>query len=146
MMKVASGGELSRFMLALKVVLAGKGSAPTLIFDEIDTGLGGAVADAIGARLGRLAAQVQVVAVTHAPQVAARAGTHFRIAKDSVKSEKGAAKGAAKGAKAEERVTTRVVGLAADARREEIARMLAGATITDEARAAAARLLQAAES
>ena len=150
MMKVASGGELSRFMLALKVVLAGKGSAPTLIFDEIDTGLGGAVADAIGARLGRLAAQVQVVAVTHAPQVAARAGTHFRIAKDSVKGEKGAAKGVAKGAakgvKAEERVTTRVVGLAADARREEIARMLAGATITDEARAAAARLLQAAES
>ncbi|MFY9292755.1 MAG: DNA repair protein RecN [Methylorubrum rhodinum] len=142
MMKVASGGELSRFMLALKVVLAGKGSAPTLIFDEIDTGLGGAVADAIGARLGRLAAQVQVVAVTHAPQVAARAGTHFRIAKDSVKGEKGAAK--AKG-KAEERVTTRVVGLAAEARREEIARMLAGATITDEARAAAARLLQGAE-
>ncbi|WP_342151409.1 DNA repair protein RecN [Methylorubrum sp. SB2] len=139
MMKVASGGELSRFMLALKVVLAGKGSAPTLIFDEIDTGLGGAVADAIGARLGRLAAQVQVVAVTHAPQVAARAGTHFRIAKDSVK---GGAK--AKG-KAEDRVTTRVVGLAAEARREEIARMLAGATITDEARAAAARLLQGAE-
>ena len=149
MMKVASGGELSRFMLALKVVLAGKGSAPTLIFDEIDTGLGGAVADAIGARLGRLAAQVQVVAVTHAPQVAARAGTHFRIAKDSVKGDgKGAAKGTAKGTakgKAEERVTTRVVGLAAEARREEIARMLAGATITDEARAAAARLLQGAE-
>ncbi|KQT53459.1 DNA repair protein RecN [Methylobacterium sp. Leaf456] len=141
MMKVASGGELSRFMLALKVVLAGKGSAPTLIFDEIDTGLGGAVADAIGARLGRLAAQVQVVAVTHAPQVAARAGTHFRIAKDSVK---GNGKGATKG-RAEERVTTRVVGLAAEARREEIARMLAGATITDEARAAAARLLQGAE-
>ena len=73
MMKVASGGELSRFMLALKVVLADKGSAPTLIFDEIDTGVGGAVADAIGARLARLAAGVQVVAVTHAPQVA-RAG------------------------------------------------------------------------
>lgn len=146
MMKVASGGELSRFMLALKVVLAGKGSAPTLIFDEIDTGLGGAVADAIGARLGRLAAQVQVVAVTHAPQVAARAGTHFRIAKDSVKDSAKGEKGAAKAkGKAEERVTTRVVGLAAEARREEIARMLAGATITDEARAAAARLLQGAE-
>ncbi|CAO4175762.1 DNA repair protein RecN [Methylorubrum aminovorans] len=144
MMKVASGGELSRFMLALKVVLAGKGSAPTLIFDEIDTGLGGAVADAIGARLGRLSEQVQVVAVTHAPQVAARASTHFRIAKDSVKDgAKGkAAKGVEKGS---ERVTTRVVGLAADARREEIARMLAGATVTDEARAAAARLLQGAE-
>jgi DNA repair protein RecN (Recombination protein N) len=144
MMKVASGGELSRFMLALKVVLAGKGSAPTLIFDEIDTGLGGAVADAIGARLGRLSEQVQVVAVTHAPQVAARAVTHFRIAKDSVKDgAKGkAAKGAEKGA---DRVTTRVVGLAADARREEIARMLAGATVTDEARAAAARLLLGAE-
>ena len=142
MMKVASGGELSRFMLALKVVLAGKGSAPTLIFDEIDTGLGGAVADAIGARLGRLSEQVQVVAVTHAPQVAARAATHFRIAKDSVKDD---AKGkAAKGADRSERVTTRVVGLAADARREEIARMLAGATVTDEARAAAARLLQGA--
>src|ERR1700712_4335977 len=85
MMKVASGGELSRFMLALKVVLADKGSAPTLIFDEIDTGVGGAVADAIGARLARLAETVQVVAVTHAPQVAARAQTHFLIAKDPVK-------------------------------------------------------------
>ncbi len=81
MMKVASGGELSRFMLALKVVLADKGSAPTLIFDEIDTGVGGAVADAIGLRLARLASTVQVVAVTHAPQVAARASTHFLIAK-----------------------------------------------------------------
>ncbi|HEX8417114.1 MAG TPA: DNA repair protein RecN, partial [Methylobacterium sp.] len=131
MMKVASGGELSRFMLALKVVLADKGSAPTLIFDEIDTGVGGAVADAIGARLARLATQVQVVAVTHAPQVAARAATHFLIAKDPVK-------GAS-------RVATRVASLAPPARREEIARMLAGAIVTDEARAAAASLLQAAE-
>ncbi|KQP82796.1 DNA repair protein RecN [Methylobacterium sp. Leaf117] len=131
MMKVASGGELSRFMLALKVVLADKGSAPTLIFDEIDTGVGGAVADAIGARLGRLATQVQVVAVTHAPQVAARAETHFLIAKDPVKGS--------------DRVATQVSSLEAPARREEIARMLAGATVTDEARAAAARLLQAAE-
>ncbi len=72
-MKVASGGELSRFLLALKVVLSDRGSAPTLVFDEIDTGVGGAVADAIGARLARLAGQVQVMAVTHAPQVAARA-------------------------------------------------------------------------
>lgn len=131
MMKVASGGELSRFMLALKVVLADKGSAPTLIFDEIDTGVGGAVADAIGARLARLAARVQVVAVTHAPQVAARAGTHFLIAKDAVKGG--------------DRVATRVATLAPPARREEIARMLAGATVTDEARAAAASLIEAAD-
>ena len=73
MMKVASGGELSRFLLALKVVLSDRGSAPTLVFDEIDTGVGGAVADAIGARLARLAGKVQMMAVTHAPQVAARA-------------------------------------------------------------------------
>ncbi|GJE16096.1 DNA repair protein RecN [Methylobacterium marchantiae] len=131
MMKVASGGELSRFMLALKVVLADKGSAPTLIFDEIDTGVGGAVADAIGARLARLAAGVQVVAVTHAPQVAARAETHFLIAKDPVRGR--------------DRVATRVSALEAPERREEIARMLAGATVTDEARAAAARLLQSAD-
>ncbi len=77
LMKVASGGELARFMLALKVALADRGSAPTLVFDEIDTGVGGAVADAIGQRLARLAARVQVLAVTHAPQVAARAGGHF---------------------------------------------------------------------
>ncbi|MCF4126039.1 DNA repair protein RecN [Methylobacterium sp. SyP6R] len=131
MMKVASGGELSRFMLALKVVLADKGSAPTLIFDEIDTGVGGAVADAIGARLARLSARVQTVAVTHAPQVAARASTHFLIAKEAVKGS--------------DRVATRVKPLAAVPRQEEIARMLAGATVTEEARAAAARLLQAAE-
>ena len=72
-MKVASGGELARFLLALKVVLADRGSAPTLVFDEIDTGVGGAVADAIGVRLARLARRAQVIAVTHAPQVAARA-------------------------------------------------------------------------
>ena len=77
LMKVASGGELARFLLALKVVLADRGSAPTLVFDEIDTGVGGAVADAIGARLARLARQVQVIAVTHAPQVAARADRHL---------------------------------------------------------------------
>ncbi len=130
MMRVASGGELSRFMLALKVVLADKGSAPTLIFDEIDTGVGGAVADAIGLRLARLAQTVQVVAVTHAPQVAARAATHLLIAKAPVK-------GAG-------RVATRVSMLPVEARREEIARMLAGATVTDEARAAAARLLEGA--
>jgi len=131
LLKVASGGELSRFMLALKVVLADKGSAPTLVFDEIDTGVGGAVADAIGQRLARLAKRVQVMAVTHAPQVAARAESHFLIAKEGING-------------AEDRVATRVIPLDAAPRREEIARMLAGATITEEARAAAARLLEAA--
>ncbi|MBC7576650.1 MAG: DNA repair protein RecN [Tardiphaga sp.] len=130
MMKVASGGELSRFLLALKVVLSDKGSAPTLVFDEIDTGVGGAVADAIGARLARLAGKVQVMAVTHAPQVAARADQHLLISKDAL--DKG------------KRVATRVNTLAADPRREEIARMLAGAEITAEARAAADRLLKGA--
>ena len=130
MMKVASGGELSRFLLALKVVLSDRDSAPTLVFDEIDTGVGGAVADAIGARLARLAGKVQVMAVTHAPQVAARADQHLLISKDAL--DKG------------KRVATRVNALAADHRREEIARMLAGAEITAEARAAADRLLRAA--
>jgi DNA repair protein RecN (Recombination protein N) len=130
MMKVASGGELSRFLLALKVVLSDRGSAPTLVFDEIDTGVGGAVADAIGARLARLAGKVQVMAVTHAPQVAARADQHLLISKDAL--DKG------------KRVATRVNTLAADPRREEIARMLAGAEITAEARAAADRLLRGA--
>jgi DNA repair protein RecN (Recombination protein N) len=130
LMKIASGGELARFMLALKVVLADQNSAPTLVFDEIDTGAGGAVADAMGQRLARLASRVQVLAVTHAPQVAARARGHFRIVKDA----------AGQGS----RVATRVSILEKEARREEIARMLAGATITDEARAAAARLLEGA--
>ena len=84
LMKVASGGELARFLLALKVVLADRGSAPTLVFDEIDTGVGGAVADAIGLRLARLAERVQVIAVTHAPQVAARADRHYLITKDAL--------------------------------------------------------------
>jgi DNA repair protein RecN (Recombination protein N) len=130
MMKVASGGELARFMLALKVVLADRGSAPTLVFDEIDTGVGGAVADAIGQRLARLSSKVQVLAVTHAPQVAARAVGHLKIAKG----ETGKGK----------RIATRVEPLVDGARQEEIARMLAGATITDEARAAAGKLLQGA--
>jgi len=130
MMKVASGGELSRFLLALKVVLSDRGSAPTLVFDEIDTGVGGAVADAIGARLARLAGKVQVMAVTHAPQVAARADQHLLISKAAL--DKG------------KRVATRVEPLADEHRREEIARMLAGAEITKEARAAAERLLKAA--
>jgi DNA repair protein RecN (Recombination protein N) len=130
LMKVASGGELARFLLALKVVLADRGSAPTLVFDEIDTGVGGAVADAIGVRLAKLASGVQVLAVTHAPQVAARADRHYLISKDAL--EKG------------KRVATRVTEVAAERRREEIARMLAGAEITAEARAAAERLIKAA--
>ena len=125
MMKVASGGELSRFLLALKVALADRGSAPTLVFDEIDTGVGGAVADAIGQRLARLAERVQVLSVTHAPQVAARADAHFLISKSGA-----------------DRVATRVEQMDRPARQEEIARMLAGATITDEARAAAERLMR----
>ncbi|MCX5497129.1 DNA repair protein RecN [Kaistia dalseonensis] len=127
MMKVASGGELSRFLLAIKVALADRGSAPTLVFDEIDTGVGGAVAEAIGKRLARLAERVQVLSVTHAPQVAARAGSHMLIAKEGVAGE--------------ERVATGVKPLAGPDRREEIARMLAGSVITDEARAAAERLI-----
>ena len=130
LMKIASGGELARFLLALKVVLADRGSAPTLIFDEIDTGAGGAVADAIGVRLARLASGVQVIAVTHAPQVAARADRHYLISKDALGGGK--------------RVATRILELAGDHRREEVARMLAGAEITAEARAAAERLIRAA--
>jgi DNA repair protein RecN (Recombination protein N) len=126
-MKVASGGELSRFLLALKVVLADRGSAPVLIFDEIDTGVGGAVADAIGRRLKRLAGKVQVLTVTHAPQVAARADTHLFIEKQAL------AKGTL--------VRTNVRPLDGEGRREEVARMLAGAQITAEARAAASKLL-----
>jgi DNA repair protein RecN (Recombination protein N) len=129
LMKVASGGELARFLLALKVVLADRGSAPTLVFDEIDTGVGGAVAEAIGVRMARLGRGLQVLAVTHSPQVAARAHRHYVISKDAL--DKG------------KRVATRVTEVSADHRREEIARMLAGAEITREARAAAERLLKA---
>jgi DNA repair protein RecN (Recombination protein N) len=129
LMKVASGGELARFILALKVVLAARGSAPTLIFDEADQGVGGATAAAVGERLARLASQVQVLAVTHAPQVAALADGHLLIAKETVHSAAG------------EAMATRVVVLEGAHRREEIARMLAGQTITDEARAAAERLM-----
>lgn len=125
--KIASGGELSRFVLALKVALASRGSAPTLIFDEVDSGVGGAVAEAVGLRLAELARVVQVIVVTHSPQVAARAQHHFRISKG----------GEAKAQK----IATRVETLDAPARREEIARMLAGAMVTDEARAAADRLI-----
>ncbi len=127
LLKVASGGELSRFLLALKVVLADRGSAPVLVFDEIDTGVGGAVADAIGRRLARLARKVQVLAVTHAPQVAARANRHMLIEKQAI--EEGAF------------MRTHVRHLDGAARQEEVARMLAGAKVTDEARAAAGKLI-----
>ena len=126
--KIASGGEMSRFVLALKVALAEAGSAGTMIFDEIDRGVGGAVASAIGERLARLARQSQVLVVTHSPQVAARATHHFRIEKTH-------------GADGTRTTVRRLDG---DERREEIARMLSGAAVTDEARAQAARLLEAA--
>jgi len=128
LMKVASGGELARFLLALKVSLAERDTAPTLVFDEVDSGVGGAVADAIGQRLARLAAKAQVLAVTHAPQVAARSDQHFRIVKNDIGQG--------------ERVVTQVVALDSKARREEIARMLAGAEITGAARAAAKSLIE----
>ena len=124
--KIASGGELSRFILALKVALAEQGGAATVIFDEIDRGVGGAVASAIGERLARLASGGQLLAVTHSPQVAARGGTHYVIAKSS-----------------EGTVTRTSVELLDSAgRQEEIARMLSGAEITSEARAQADRLLE----
>jgi DNA repair protein RecN (Recombination protein N) len=127
LMKVASGGELARFMLALKVVLAAKGSAPVLIFDEIDTGVGGAVADAIGKRLMKLGTTLQVLTVTHSPQVAARADQHFLISKMEDVGKK--------------RVVTRVAPLSKDSRREELARMLSGSIVTQQARAQADQLL-----
>jgi len=133
LIKIASGGELSRFILALKVALASAGSAPTLIFDEVDSGVGGAVAEAVGVRLAELARSAQVIVVTHSPQVAARADHHLRISKSSKSKAKNAP------------VATQVARLSSGDRREEIARMLAGATVTDEARAAADRLIGSAE-
>ncbi|WP_343518703.1 DNA repair protein RecN [Sphingomonas sp.] len=128
LIKIASGGELSRFILALKVALAEEGGARTLIFDEIDRGVGGAVASAIGERLARLASGAQLLVVTHSPQVAARGAHHLLIAK----SHDGTV------------TRTGVRALDDDARREEIARMLSGAQITAEARAQAERLLETA--
>ena len=127
LMKVASGGELARFMLALKVILAAKGSAPVLIFDEIDSGVGGAVADAVGQRLSRLAKGLQVLAVTHSPQVAANASQHLLISKMEDVGGK--------------RMVTRVQPLSSSSRREELARMLSGALVTDAARMQAQELL-----
>jgi len=128
LVKIASGGELSRFILALKVALAEEGGAGTMIFDEIDRGVGGAVASAIGERLARLAGKAQLLVVTHSPQVAARGAAHLLIAKshDGIVTRTG------------------VTALDEAARREEIARMLSGASITDEARAQAGKLLEAA--
>ncbi|MEM7651345.1 MAG: DNA repair protein RecN [Pseudomonadota bacterium] len=124
--KIASGGEMSRFMLALKVVMAEVGHAHSLIFDEVDAGIGGSTADAVGERLARLAADKQIMVVTHSPQVAARASSHWIVQKDGV-----------------DDVRTSVVPLKpGQERREEIARMLAGATVTEEARAAADKLLE----
>ena len=124
--RIASGGELARFMLALKVVLAGADPVPTLVFDEVDAGIGGAVAAAVGERLARLAADVQVLVVTHSPQVAARGDQHWRVTK----------------ATDDASARTGVESLDATGRQEEIARMLAGARVTDEARAAADSLLK----
>ncbi len=123
--KVASGGELARFMLALKVILARTSAVETLVFDEVDTGIGGATAHAVGERLARLGEDVQVLVVTHSPQVAARGRHHLKVSKAVV----------------DDQVSTTVIPLDPAARQEEIARMLAGDSITDEARAAARRLL-----
>jgi DNA repair protein RecN (Recombination protein N) len=125
--RIASGGELSRFMLALKLVLAGTSAVPTVIFDEVDSGIGGAVAAAVGERLERLGARLQVLVVTHSPQVAARGAHHWRVAKILSARE----------------AVTRVEELDETMRQEEIARMLSGTTITAAARAAAASLIDA---
>ncbi len=125
--KIASGGELSRFMLALKVNLAQSSSVGTMIFDEVDAGVGGATAQAVGERLARLAKQVQVMVVTHSPQVASRGDNHFKVEKHT-----------------ENNITTTTVReLNQEERKEEIARMLAGDIITQEARAAADVLINA---
>ncbi len=123
--RVASGGELSRLMLALKVVLVSGSAVSTLVFDEVDSGIGGATAAAVGERVARVAEGVQVLVVTHSPQVAARGAAHLRVSK----------------AVSLGRTETRVEVLGSEERREEIARMLAGEVITPAARAAAGALL-----
>jgi DNA repair protein RecN (Recombination protein N) len=128
--KIASGGELSRFMLALKVSLAETDGIGTLIFDEVDSGVGGAVADAVGERLARLSDKVQVMVVTHSPQVAARGAWHLKVAKTDYA----------------DGTVTSVARLSEAEREEEIARMLAGANVTEAARAAASSLLNGAAS
>jgi DNA repair protein RecN (Recombination protein N) len=126
MQKIASGGELARFMLALKVVLAAADPVPVLVFDEVDSGIGGAVASAVGERLARLAENVQILVVTHSPQVAARGSNHLRVSKQTKTKQ----------------TTTDVQTLDVKARREEIARMLAGTQVTDAARKAAVSLME----
>jgi DNA repair protein RecN (Recombination protein N) len=126
--KIVSGGELSRFMLALKIVLSKVLPVPTLVFDEVDSGIGGATAAAVGERLRRLAADMQVLVVTHSPQVAALGHYHLRITKENRTSN------------------TRVDVLPPEQRREEIARMLSGKAITPAARAAADSLMSGARS
>lgn len=124
--KIASGGEMARFMLALKVVLAETGTAHTLVFDEVDSGIGGATADAVGERLARLSKKRQILVVTHSPQVAARSAYHAIVMKTGKTNP-----------------TTKILPLSnANDRTEEIARMLSGAEITKEARAQAAKLLE----
>jgi DNA repair protein RecN (Recombination protein N) len=125
--KSASGGELARFMLALKVALASRSAIPTIIFDEIDTGVGGAVAAAIGERLAKLSTHVQVLAITHSPQLASYANSHFLVFKE----DQGTF------------MRTSVKVLSPQERQDELARMLSGAEITAEAQAAALRLLSA---
>ena len=124
--KIASGGELSRFMLALRVVVTAKGGPDTLIFDEVDSGIGGATADAVGARLADLAQKLQILVVTHSPQVAARGNSHFKVAKYSTSED----------------TVTNVQELFEEEKCEEVARMLSGKEVTNEARAAASKLLQ----
>jgi len=124
--KIASGGEMARFMLALKVVLAEVGTAETLVFDEVDSGIGGATADAVGERLARLAKKRQILVVTHSPQVAAKSSYHAIVVKTGKANP-----------------TTKILPLSnSNERTEEIARMLSGAEITKEARAQAAKLLE----
>jgi DNA repair protein RecN (Recombination protein N) len=124
--RIASGGELARFLLALKVVLADTSAPMTLIFDEVDSGVGGAVAAAVGNRLSRLGETMQCLVITHSPQVASRGRFHFRISKSAT----------------DEGMISTAEPLTSDDRLEEISRMLSGSTITPEARAAALRLLQ----
>ena len=124
--KIASGGELSRFMLALKVVLAKISTVQTLIFDEVDSGIGGATADAVGHRLQKLGMDHQILVVTHSPQVAAKGAQQMQVLKTS----------------SDTTTMTDVISLDDQARLEEIARMLSGASVTEEARAAAAKLIQ----
>jgi DNA repair protein RecN (Recombination protein N) len=126
--RIASGGELARFLLALKVVLQRANAVPTLVFDEVDSGVGGAAAAAVGERLARLGRDIQVMVVTHSPQVAAHGVQHLRVAKYTDEGD-------------EAGTVTSVDELSAPDRREEIARMLAGKRITEEARAAADSLI-----